>query len=942
MADLVPDSDLPDSIVPASDLPDSVVPAPDETVGRVAGLAGRALAKGVGDIGQLAATMGSHMQDPTGIQAAQESEASAASHPADQPYTPKLSDFIHPDRWQQAIDYLGDKAGIAAPATPGERIASKAVEALPSAILAPEAPVAGAVSAALGGGASQATAEAGGGPVAQTVAGLAAGGLPALGAAAGATVRGAVRGASGAPMASALADAAASDTQLSVGQASGNRAVQTAEAASGKLWGGGAIQDLGARQNGAAGLKVSRIVDNLNQGGAPLTPQATGETIGAGATAAKGSMRQAEQQAYAAADKTVPPQTPIPITGDLATSKLTSQKQAIEDSVAKTIGPVSETPTSAGQTIDQGVDVTKQAMKASEKAAYDKVDQLVPPETPIPVKGTLAKLGELSTPTEGAEATTSALVPKAITQLKSNIEADIAAGQKGTATPPSTIVGADGKPLVAGKPAPPVDLSAGTLPYSAVASTRSKLGNTIDWGYSPADPVTNRGLQQVYHALTEDLNNGASAVSPEARSAVGQARSMYATNSDRREALNAIVNKAGGPEAIYTAATSGLKNGATKLTSVLGALDAEGQSTVRSTVLRRLGAADGKFDTPTFFKNWTNLSPEAKTTLAGPGSKVLDQAAEAHANLTRQVKTGAPVSVPYGELAAERDRLKGVLDDQAAGVSKPDKSVQKAHDDLVGQMQAGASQAVPAARTAFGAARALEAQNAARRATLDSVVEKAGGLEAVYNAATSGAKAGATKIGAVMSALDPDSQNIVRATVIHRLGMMPAGSQNAGSFNADRLLTGYGNLSPEAKNALFGASGAPASLRASLDSLTATTARIRNSKQLVNPSGTGSAVGHTLGLAGLFTAVTEHGSAILHHPGVAIGTAATAAAPIVINAILARALTNPRVAAWLARSTKLPLSALPNAVNQLAQVGHQTKDQDAQLLAGYLQHHPIQ
>jgi len=61
--------------------------------------------------------------------------------------------------------------------------------------------------------------------------------------------------------------------------------------------------------------------------------------------------------------------------------------------------------------------------------------------------------------------------------------------------------------------------------------------------------------------------------------------------------------------------------------------------------------------------------------------------------------------------------------------------------------------------------------------------------------------------------------------------------------------------------------------------------------------------------------------------------AATAA-----NAILSRALANPRVVRWMAQSTKLPAAALPNAINQLARMGQTKNDPDATNLAAYLQH----
>jgi hypothetical protein len=219
---------------------------------------------------------------------------------------------------------------------------------------------------------------------------------------------------------------------------------------------------------------------------------------------------------------------------------------------------------------------------------------------------------------------------------------------------------------------------------------------------------------------------------------------------------------------------------------------------------------------------------------------------------------------------------------------------------------------------------------------LDGIVDKAGGPEAVYTAATSGAKAGATKIGAVMGALDPDSQNTVRATVLDRLGRLPPGAQNAGQFDTSRFLTGWNGMSPEAKSALFSGGSAPASLRTSLDSIASTATTIRNAKQLINPSGSGAAVVHAAGLMGLLGEVST--AALTGHVGLAVKSAAIGAGAVTANNIMARVLTNPRTAAWLARSTKLPMSAIPNAVNQLSNMAKQTNDPDAQDLSTYLYH----
>jgi hypothetical protein len=642
----------------------AVTEAPPETAARVAGLATRALAGGTAGLVSLpfqAARgmdyVGKAIADPI-RHAVGLGDSTPAGDPTSitdlvtgggpQPYKPQLSDFVHPDRWQKAAEYFAEKAGAPTPQTSAERIGSAAVSALPSAVFAPEAPVAGALWSAAGGAASQATAEAGGNPVAQTIAGLAVGGVPAVGSLAGAATRALTRGgASGqAAMAQRLADAVANGTQLTAGQATGSRLLQGVEAASSRLWGGGPIHAAAEAQAENIGTHVDHIVENLSQG-------------------------------------------------------------------------AEVTPTTAGEAINTGVGAAKQSMRQAERDAYDKVDTLVPADHPVDVSATLAKLDTLATPTAGAEATTGALVSPKIAALRDNLASDLAK-------------------------------SGGTLPYSAARQVRTAIGNSIDWGFAPADPVANGALKQAYGTLGGDLDAAASAISPEARQAVKDASTLYATNQAKRDLLNTVVDKAGGPEA-------------------------------------------------------------------------------------------------------------------------------------------------------------------------------------VYQAATNGTKLGATKIAGVMDALDPQSQNLVRATVLSRLGRAIPSQQNAAgaAFNPETFLTNWNKLAPEAKDALFGTSGNPGSLRAGLDSLANTTSTIRGSTIFKNPSNTAGTVGHSLGLWAL---LSEGAHSFVSGPEAMV----TGAGAIAGNAILSRVLTNPKVVKWLASSTKLPTSALPNAVNQLAKLGDANTDPDAQDLAAYL------
>jgi hypothetical protein len=273
-------------------------------------------------------------------------------------------------------------------------------------------------------------------------------------------------------------------------------------------------------------------------------------------------------------------------------------------------------------------------------------------------------------------------------------------------------------------------------------------------------------------------------------------------------------------------------------------------------------------------------------------------------------------------------------------------ALKRVYGQLGEDLNSHAAAVSPEAKAAVSDASALYKANQAKRDILNTVINKAGGPEAVYQAATNGTKLGATKIGAVMSSLDPENANVVRATVLNKLGQTRPGAADAeNSFNAATFLTNWNKLAPEAKDALFGASGPAGSLRGSLDSLTQTIGTLREAGHtLENPSGTAGSLGHTFTLWEALKKGAEgvgFGGAVgagVHHfglsavTGAASGVAALGGAAV-LNNVMARALTNPRTAAWLAQTTKLPTSALPNAVNQLSKMN----DPDAQHLAATMQ-----
>jgi hypothetical protein len=555
------------SAAPAEDEFAGFVPAPskevspDETAGRVGGLATRALGEGVADTGSMITDAMEKANPLSGpLQAVQ------AAVPTSTSKEPSLSDFIHPARWKNAVDYLADKAGLASPQTPNEKIGSKAVEALPSAVLAPEAPIAGGISAAMGAGASEAVKQGGGSPLAQTLTGLAAGSTGAAGAAGAAGLRGIVRGgAEGqAAMQGRMADAAASGTKLSAGQAGGSPAVQFAEGLSSKGWGGGPINKLAETQSHDLGNSVSDIVDRLAGGNPP-------------------------------------------------------------------------SPTAAGVAINTGASASVKNMRAEEKTAYDRVDALVDPDMPVDVSKSVAAARGLATPTssEGLNAAVgSAKVSKFADALESAASPADVMGGLGNAAPKYMIK------------------------YGDLSKLRSAVGSNIDHGFAPANPSENGAFKSLYGSLTGDKNAGAAAVSPEASQAVANANNIYKINVGRRELLDTVVDKNGGPEAVFQAATNGTKQGATKISGVMNELDPGQQNLVRATVMSRLGKATAGaqnaegdvFSPSTYLTNWNKLAPEAKDALFGQStdSGGLRNNLDSLANTVSNIRQGTKLRNPSG------------------------------------------------------------------------------------------------------------------------------------------------------------------------------------------------------------------------------------------------------------------------------------------------------
>lgn len=295
----------------------------------------------------------------------------------------------------------------------------------------------------------------------------------------------------------------------------------------------------------------------------------------------------------------------------------------IEDTAAA-LAPKS-TGEQAGRAITKGIEGEGgfvQEFKAKQQALYDELDKHLPADTRVDVTRTKEALAALNAEIPGAPNVSKFFQNAKMKGIEGALKSDTE-GMASIAANPEYADAFKGAKLT------PEDaalfesfLADGKLPYQALKKLRTLVGNEMaDSGL--ASDVPRSKWKALYSALSQDLGAAARAAGEKAQQAWSRANHYTRAGMDRIEAIESVLNKNGGPEAVFRAATSGTREGATTLRSVMQSLPEEGQKMVSATVLRRLGRAKAgvqdetgeKFSTETFLTNWNSLAPEAKRVL---------------------------------------------------------------------------------------------------------------------------------------------------------------------------------------------------------------------------------------------------------------------------------------------------------------------------------------
>lgn len=226
---------------------------------------------------------------------------------------------------------MGVGAGINALANLGRSAAAPVTNRLADLLTAQ--PVQQTIASATGSAASGATREAGGGTGAQLAAGLAGGiGPSALATLGAAGTRGLVRGASGEQMQRTIADFNALGATPSVGQASGNRAIQGVEnLLAGAPTSSGVMNRFAERQAEQIGQGLQGTGNSLSRN---ASAERAGRAIETGVETFSNNVRAMRQALYWQADQFMPANTPV---------SLQNTQSALQQLVTPTPGAVATT-----------------------------------------------------------------------------------------------------------------------------------------------------------------------------------------------------------------------------------------------------------------------------------------------------------------------------------------------------------------------------------------------------------------------------------------------------------------------------------------------------------------------------------------------------------------------------------------------------------------------
>lgn len=526
-------------------------------------------------------------------------------------------------------------------------------------------------SAALGSTVGQLVAENGGDAKSQIIASLIAGSAPGLlKTGASAAVRGAVRGANPDRVRDAIETFQTAGTMPTVADATGGEKAKAVEGFLSQFFGsGGIVRKQRLKQEQDIGQNLEGRADNLH-------PAMSNETSGGMLIDhAKEGWQPQEQDKinnlFGDFYKTFPGSTRIPVSQTLGTldnlislipgAERTSKNAFLSPTRGKWLGVLGDLKADIKSNFDTTgkAGIPLEAVKALrtrlgsmlENAAFD---------TSIPTAEVKKLYGALSADMKNAAQTASNVPNISMNQIGALDDAaqGVGALRQEIATTQRA------KSLIEKNPDLSPEMKANYLQEhdAKLADLQSQLSKQTLRGSARARPLVNamgEAGQEVSrdNALDAALKTVTRPQTPiDAFNKANDAVKAYHTTLDY---IQPILDKNGGPEKVFTAALSGMKDGGTIIRNIYSTLTPEARNAMTSQILRRAARpASGDpeaFDMVRFAKNYRNMDQEAKKVIfPGQYQEDLDKVSKAILTMQKtKEEGGVATSAAQGRLGAQ-------------------------------------------------------------------------------------------------------------------------------------------------------------------------------------------------------------------------------------------------------------------------------------------------
>lgn len=316
----------------------------------------------------------------------------------------------------------------------------------------------------------------------------------------------------------------------------------------------------------------------------------------------------------------------------------------------------------------------------------------------------------------------------------------------------------------------------------------------------------------------------------------------------------------------------------------------------------------------------TNAQETARRIMSEQLGEGLDNAQVQRIARTINESNGAS----YEQLSRIRSRIGRLVDDVSLISSKPelDRLYSALSDDLAVAARDAGPQAEQAMRRANRYYRAYRTRVDEQLRPL-TTGQRGNIPEEAFRALERGGRDGATRLRALRSSVTDDQWDVITSATVRRLGRARGGAQNelGDAFSSKTFLTNWSNLSPEARQALFGGARYRG-MRRDLDAIAEAAARIREANQVLgNPSGTADAL---TGVSPLVAVAVSPGAWMQISGGVLGANAA------------ARLFTNRRFVRWLAQATRVPVERGPSYLSRLSSVMANQSAEDIEAAQEYV------